>query len=287
MPLGKHRTHQYPPWRKLLWLLALLLVGNSMALADPVMVSDSPASQPLTARLDQLEDPTRQLTIEQVARQPLPFTPVATDFLNLGYTSSAYWFRLRLRNDLAYPVERIIEVEQPYLGRVEAYLPRTDTEGFLYLAAGDDLPFSLRAVRHRLPVFPISLPAHTEQTIYLRVETKGAFTFSATLWEPLEHGRKDRVQSFFLGAYYGFLLILLIYNAAFFFGTHDQTNIFFAGYVICIGLFQLVWMALPLSFRVVLWRPACGRTAAAACFGNAACGMAALFTRSTFACKLL
>jgi len=280
MPLGKHRTHQYPPWRKLLWLLALLLVGNSMALADPVMVSDSPASQPLTARLDQLEDPTRQLTIEQVARQPLPFTPVATDFLNLGYTSSAYWFRLRLRNDLAYPVERIIEVEQPYLGRVEAYLPRTDTEGFLYLAAGDDLPFSLRAVRHRLPVFPISLPAHTEQTIYLRVETKGAFTFSATLWEPLEHGRKDRVHTFFLGAYYGFLLILLIYNAAFFFGIHDQTNIFFAGYVICIGLFQACvdgfatqlqeWffgglLVEGLRLRLV--------------FGNAACGMAALFTR--------
>jgi hypothetical protein len=145
----------------LLLVLALLLAAGHTAPANPVVISDRPDSQPLTAQLDQLEDPTRQLTIEQVARQPLPFTPVATDYLNLGYTSSAYWFRLRLRNDLAYPVERVIEVEQPYLGRVEAYLPRTDTEGFLYLAAGDDLPFSVRAVRHRLPVFPISLPAHT------------------------------------------------------------------------------------------------------------------------------
>ncbi|MGQ9897846.1 MAG: 7TM diverse intracellular signaling domain-containing protein [Acidobacteriota bacterium] len=48
-----------------------------------------------------------------------------------------------------------------------------------------------------------------------------------------------KIHTFFLGVYYGFLLILFIYNAAFFFGIHDRTNIFFAGYVISIGLFQV------------------------------------------------
>lgn len=65
-----------------------------------------------------------------------------------------------------------------------------------------------------------------------------------------------------------------------FFGAHDQTNIFFAGYVTCIGLFQACadgfatqlqeWffgglLVEGLRLRLV--------------FGNAACGMAALFTR--------
>lgn len=280
MPFGKFRIHRHCLWENLLLVLALWLIGSGTSLADTVIVRDDLPRQPLTAQLERLEDPTRQLTIEQVAQPELPFAPVDADALNLGYTPSAYWFRLRLYNELASPVERFIEVEQPYLSRVEAYLPRADTEGFTYLAAGDSLPFALRAVRHRLPIFPITIPPHTEQTIYLRVETKGAFTFSATLWKLLEHGRKDRIHTFFLGAYYGFLLILLIYNAAFFFGIHDRTNIFFAGYVTCIGFFQACVDGFATQFQeLLLGGYFVEGISPRLILGNLASGLAALFTR--------
>ncbi len=222
-----------------LWTLALFFLVSS-ARAEPVVVSDALASQPLTAALEQLEDPTGQITIEQAASGRLNFVPTKANCLNFGYTSSAYWFRLRLRNDGDRAAERLIEIEQPYLGRVEAYLPRGNApaQGFERLLAGDALPFAARLVPHRLPIFPISIPASAEQTIYLRVETKGSLTFSAALWKPFAHARKDRIQIFLLGAYYGLLLILIIYNAVFFLGMRDWANVYFSIYLLSLGLFQ-------------------------------------------------
>ncbi|OYT73012.1 MAG: hypothetical protein CFK52_03100 [Chloracidobacterium sp. CP2_5A] len=227
-------------WSALLLALTIALLPGPRAMGTPLVVSDALAPQPLTAALEMLEDQARQITIEQAASGALSFVPTNASVISLGYTSSAYWFRLRLRNDLEKAVNRLIEVEQPYLGRVEAYLPRSDASGndFIHLMAGDALPFTIRTVPHRLPIFPISIPPQAERTIYLRVETKGSLTFSATLWKPLSHARKDRVYNFLLGAYYGLLLILVIYNAVFFLGMRDQSNVYFSAYLLCLGLFQ-------------------------------------------------
>lgn len=240
MWFGKSQRRFTVPPKPLAAFVVWLLAGSVAVAAAPVVINGAAASQPLTAALDKFEDRTRRVSIEEAASGKLNFTPTNADVLNLGYTSSAYWFRLRLRNEAAQPVERLIEIEQPYLGRVEAYLPRSDTSGggFARLTAGDALPFTVRVIPHRLPVFPVSVPAHTEQTVYLRVETTGSLTFSATLWEPVAHARKDRIHSFFLGAYYGLLLILVIYNTVFFLGVQDRANIYFSAYLLSLGLFQ-------------------------------------------------
>ncbi|MCS7080713.1 MAG: sensor histidine kinase [Chloracidobacterium sp.] len=224
----------------LFWVQVLLLLTGRNTTAAPVVVSDALASQPLTPLLEQFEDRSRQVTIEDVTRGTLNFVPTNADTLNLGYTSSAYWFRLRLRNDTAQTMERLLEVEQPYLSRVEAYLPGSNAPAgaFIRFEAGDALPFNVRVIPHRLPVFPVAVPPHTEQLVYLRVETRGSLTFSATLWKPLDHARKDRIHSFFLGVYYGLLLILVIYNAVFFLGIQDRANIYFSAYLLSLGLFQ-------------------------------------------------
>ncbi len=224
----------------LLLVLAIELLAGEAATATPLVVGEALSAQPLTTALEQFEDRTRHITIEQVASGTINFVPVKTDRLNLGYTASAYWFRLQLRNDANHAVERLLEIEQPYLGRVEAYLPRGRHAhaGFVCLMAGDALPFDVRVVPHRLPVFPVTIPARTEQTMYLRVETNGSLTFSAMLWEPFAHARKDRIYSFSLGVYYGLLLVLVIYNAVFFLGMRDWANVYFSIYLLCLGLFQ-------------------------------------------------
>ncbi|MFQ3580897.1 MAG: sensor histidine kinase [Chloracidobacterium sp.] len=208
--------------------------------APPVLLVSPLAAEPLTARLDMLEDPARQLTIEQVATASLAFQPVNRRVLNLGYTTSAYWFRVRLKNDTAHEVEQLIEVEQPYLGRVDCYLLQGNAPvtALAPLVAGDALPISLRAIPHRLPIFPVKLPAQAECTVYLRVETQGSFTFSAKLWPSFEHARKDRIHSFLLGVYYGLLLLLLLYNVTLFVGLRDEASFYFAAYILAIGFFQ-------------------------------------------------
>lgn len=47
----------------------------------------------------------------------------ASNSLALGFTCSAYWLRLTLRNSSTTPVERMLVVDNPRISHIQAYLP--------------------------------------------------------------------------------------------------------------------------------------------------------------------
>ncbi len=111
----------------LLW--PLLCAWANAAVVELTGVQDKPLS--LTAYLGLLEDPDGGLTLEQVRspelsarfRHDLP----AANALALGFTRSAYWIRLSLRNASDVPQQHLLVVENPRIAQVRLHQP--DAQG--------------------------------------------------------------------------------------------------------------------------------------------------------------
>lgn len=259
----------------LLWLFLLTLPAQA---GGPVLVLDGAfGARDLTPYLEYLEDPGRALRVPDVAAADAAGRFVAykgRGNVNFGYSSSAYWLKLKLDNRLAR--DWLLEVAYPPLDRVDLYY-RDLAGGLAHLRSGDLLPFAERPYPDRNLVFPLQLPTGTS-TLYLRIESEGSLTVPATLWQPEAFARAAPGDYAVLALYFGALLALGCYNLLLFFSIRDgvylQYVLFAFGMAIGLGSMNgfaqaYIWPGWPTWANV------------AYPFGFAIAGVfGALFTRS-------
>ncbi len=239
-------------WRRrlALWVGACCLVVNALAantqttpatpttpsgpkvaldashLAEPVV--------PLVSYLETLEDPSLVLTLDEVQSaagasrfQAPPTHDVSLDY---GLTDSAYWMRLPLRNTSDQPVERLLEIGWANLGDVRFYQP--DAQG-AYQASltGSGPPFASRPYRNRYFVFPITLPAHSEQLYFLRFQSTAPLIVPARLWEPQAFHAHERDDYLAQAWYFGIATAMILFNFLLFLGLRDAIYLQYVAFV--------------------------------------------------------
>lgn len=168
----------------------------------------------LTEYFDVLEDSTTILTLADVksfeiaSRFKTDIAPSTS--LNFGYTSSAYWLRLSLENKSDQPIERILELAYHPLAHVDFYQPYEN--GYQVLQTGYAVPFLQRPYQFRFFVLPVSIPAHSEQAIYLRIETPNCVIIPARLWEKNAFLTYERRDNSIQALYLGMAISMVLYN---------------------------------------------------------------------------
>jgi two-component system, sensor histidine kinase LadS len=134
------------------------------------------------------------------------FKPLNGPF-NVGYSKKTFWLRLIAQDSLTRTREWWLEVEPPYLDRVDLYEPMADGS-FRMRTAGDRLAFTTRAVPHSNFVFPIS-PQAQGSTYYLRIQSSGALWVKAHIWHDTLFAAASTRQAHWVGISTGILLLLM------------------------------------------------------------------------------
>ncbi len=200
----------------LMWLM-LMTTKVSVAVADDyVELSNTmPPSISLTPYLGLLEDASQQLTLADIQQAPL-----STDFktnrspnksINLSFTSSAYWLRLILKNSSDLPIERIIELNYPLMKNIDFY-GSINQKAHQTIHTGYAKPYENRAYKSSIFAFPIQVPAHSQQLIYLRCATPNAFFIEANLWESMAFQKKELNYYAFQAFYFGIVVIIFLFS---------------------------------------------------------------------------
>lgn len=190
---------------------------------------------PLAGKLQYLEDPGRQLTLEDLTNPAVNyrFKPSApNENLNFGYSASAYWLRLPLQAGKGAAREWLLEFAYPSLDSVEVFVP-DGKGGYGRIQAGDHQPFSARPYPHRNLVFPLALVPGQEQTLYVRVTSDGNLTLPAALWTPQALHRNDLSTYPLFALYYGALGALAIYNLLLYFLIRDRRHVLYTAFAGC------------------------------------------------------
>lgn len=220
-----------------LWFGLAVSYGAVLADAQKPLDAGGLGSTPisLTEYFGVLEDPSLTLTLADVQG-----TDVAKRFdegrppaaaLTYDFTRSAYWLRLRLRNTTDRPLERMLEIAYARLSTVQFHQP-TANGTYQTVATGAVMPLATRPHPNRYFVFPVTLPAQSDQVYYLRVQAVGPMLIPARLWEPQAFHAYERSDYLGQAWYFGMATAMVLFNLLLFIALRDGIYLLYVNFVL-------------------------------------------------------
>src|SRR5690554_2809602 len=162
-------------------MLPLGLSFNVFTQAEPLNALQSPlileqaGNYSIGLQSAWLEDPDISFSPQQVLKNE-QWQISNSEYLNFGFSNSAYWLASKIKTS---------EFKQWFLWNKYALidltevwtcpLPMQGIEDCQYQQIGDQLPFSLRQHNHPTLILPLSLQAHTEYLLLMRVNSQGTY----------------------------------------------------------------------------------------------------------------
>lgn len=260
-------------WIIKLWLFLLAACWTTGVGAITLQRADLRVD--LGSAIELLADPRGEFDIDTVRGPEFEgrFQPVASsgDALNLGFTGTTYWLRLRLQRAPDAPERWLLEIPYTSLDYIDGYVPGQPT-----VLTGTRRPLSSRPFRERYFVFPIALTT-AEQSVYLRVSSNNALTVPLRIWQPDARLKSEGDALLLQYLYCGGLLALLTYNLLLAISLRDRRFLLYALYALPMGLGLFAGNGLG---RVLLWPDSYAfDEIAQSCLLCLAGGMAMLFAR--------
>ena len=217
-----------------------MLPGSAFAaerILDASQIDLSPVS--LTRYFDYLEDTSLKLTLADVqqAEVAAKFSPSTSheEALNFGYTQSAYWLRLHLENSSGQTIVRLLDINYARLSNVEFHQIGTNGTA-LSVFTGNVLPDNTRAYRNRNFVFPVTLPAHSEQIVFLRLQSVASIIVPAKLWTRAAFQTYERDDYSTQAVYFGIAIAMVLFNLLLFIALRDVIYLMYVGFVTVMSL---------------------------------------------------
>ena len=198
-----------------------------------------------------LEDPSKKLTIEDIRRQETGFQKIDKSFINFGISGSAFWIKCVVRNETDQDL--LIEVGNPTL--MDILLYEFDSVKLLVERhTGNWMPFYKRFTKDVNYQFPLVAGPSATSTVYLRIMDSNGTQFQFKAGTPSAFSEKSYTRNLFEGMFYGFMLVMLLYNLFLFFSLKDNSYLFYVLYIFFMacwnGIFQgyatkYIWPSTP------------------------------------------
>ncbi|KEA64594.1 Signaling protein [Marinobacterium lacunae] len=245
--------------RRWMALAVCLILMMLTAIPTVVRAADAPSLSvesihgdiDLRPYLALMEDPSGSLGFDQVraAERQGAFETLGDMSPNFGFTQSAWWVRLTLSNTTDSARQFIIRQDYPLIDHIDFWAPSSD-DGWSQTSTGDRVPFAQRPLDNRQFLFPVTLPAHSEASYYLRFQTEGSLNIGLYAHTPDNLLGRTAEEYLALGIYYGGFIVLLVYNLIMFMTLREKAFAYYTLYVLSYGLYMSVHNGLSFQY---LW----------------------------------
>ena len=218
-------------------LMLVLLVFSGVALAEPRVTLQSPEVNLTSFRIGYYIDESQTLGFEDVRQQSFKETSSTT---TLGTNARVTWFRIPLDNQTRQQMALNVHLPHAYHVRsVEFYQERDGQLVHSDLLDLENVGASKLMFRGSA-VYPITLPAHSSTTLYVRSDAYSHQWFALEIFDQ-EHSRRALVGvANDIALLVGMMVALVFYNLLLYLATSKIENIYYSCYLIS----GLLWIAL-------------------------------------------
>ena len=206
-----------------------------------IEVEDDFTKMPIGKYIWVYEDVEKESSIIDITAQSKEwlFKRSTEDVLFYGYKNSCYWLRFTVSNKSSFERRLCVNISYPLLYKLDFYQLRE--EGKFHVAhSGDGIPFDERQVKDKNHIFEIVLQEGESSTYFCRIESEGdVIAIPIQLYDKDYYYHESYNQQYWLGIYYGILILVVLINFFFFLIMKDRTFLFYILYVISIGLYLM------------------------------------------------
>lgn len=243
----------------LIFLLALFIAaatnysfaqGNSSE-SDVIRLHDNFSDMNLGNHVHILEDKTNSLSIHDLLAPDADYTfrESRSPIINYGYTPHSYWLKVPVHFDTRYKEDWYLRLTDPLMDSADLYVV-DDKGNFIIQRAGEDTPHTEREISGRSPVFLISGLPGEKRTLYLRLQSQDPVQVSLNLFSETAFTEKTFAEVLALGAYYGTIVVMLLYNFFIYLTTRERAYLMYCVYLAVLIPAQLGFDGLSYQF---LW----------------------------------
>ena len=234
-----------------LWLTVFFtLVSASVGNAAEVSITRNQLPMALGPYLDVFEDPSREMTIEDILSEEIPWHRSSEGIPTLGVSSSAFWLHLRITSRTAIDEDLILSVGAPTIDRLDFYFV-SDNILIGQAVAGDTVPLSNTEYPYRFPVIPINLaPPGETNSVYIRAISTSGIEIPIELSTMASLAERQQGQLVFLGALFATFTIGLCFCAAYYYNLRDKE---FLGYMTFFAFIIPLFLNQTGMGRVLFW----------------------------------
>lgn len=213
----------------LFWLFFTKMAAQAQ---EQVELGASNAPVPVGLRCSFLEEPGTQ-KLQSIQRAS--FVPILSSIPNFGYSNAVIWLKINIRN--MGQQRWFLELDNPRMNEVTLYIFQEDRVVYTQ-RLGDNLPFETYSLPDRTPVFTLPLLSARPYTLYLRASSTEDLKFPLTFWEERQLYAHLAGRNMIWGIYFGFILLITLYNFFLWFMTREAIYGYYSLYVLFFGLFQ-------------------------------------------------
>ncbi len=248
--------------KRLLILCLLLLPFCGVFASTIVHLNDSEESYTLLGEdIDIFEDSAKTYTIQQVSAPGFPLFNVNKEKYAFNRNPNAvYWIRFSIKNSSRFDKNFMFETYSPHTNLIQLFVP-DGKGGFRMKEAGENFIFDKREHINKNIVFDLPVGDSSQVlTYYVRIESKNYSGFDFRIKSVNYFMYYSTNEYYFLGLYYGILLIMAVYNLLIYISVRENVYLFYVFYVLTgilntmtdDGLgFQYVWSEYPQLIRFV------------------------------------
>lgn len=216
--------------------LSILLLFCANTYAEQFNLNKQSIQQGLPSYIYYLEDPSGDLTINDVLTLPNENWELnSKQTFNHGYNSSTWWLRITINNTEPTAIKRFLEISYPVLDYISIYPIGNDVKEAFHL--GDKQPFNERPIDHRNFVVPLEWQKNESITLYLSVKSSSSVQVPLILWEEQNFFNHDRTQTLIHGIYYGIMFVMVMYNLFVYLAVGERNYLYYVLFVCCMPMF--------------------------------------------------
>lgn len=215
----------------------------------PVVLTDSSRTVELAEVLEVFRDLSRDVTIEDVlsSESPIEFRRVDSPAPSFLPSSYPVWARIDLVDSSAYDGTWLLRLPYASIDSITVYLVRAGNIIAVRRWTTFDRP-DMHDYPGRFPLFALDLPKRDTTTLLIRIFSHTSIPLRLTLRTAVEYVQADREERFFIGAFYGILLIMILYNVSLFISVRERVYLMYVLYALVYGFYQ--WIVDGLYFEV-------------------------------------
>lgn len=213
-------------WWRGFFVLGLLVVA--VAQAAPVVVNEETRKLSLADAAEYWRDASAAVTFER-AREIAGeggFLAQGASRPSFGYTADAIWLRVQVRSEMKSDSRWLLELMTARLDEVDWHVVNADGRTW-HQAEGNLRPKNAAAHDFRYPSVEVGLAPGETVTVYLRVYSETAINLPLRLWQPEGYVAHSNRLEWAKGIFFGYLVSLLLFGAAFAVVTRERAFVFF------------------------------------------------------------
>lgn len=219
-------------------LLILLFFSLNSFGQKAILLDNSVELHDIGMQTYYLEDASLKLTVEDVLAGNLDhdFKSYTQETLNFSSTASAYWLKFKVTKVL--PDDFYLNVGSAYIDSIFLYEFDEEDKLISKRHTGDNLPFNTREIEVGNYLFALNLDVNDTRTFYLRVKSDQPLFFPLKVGTLPSFVAYEHDLDFLQGIYFGFMLLIFLYNLFLYFSTRERIYLYYISYVFSITWFM-------------------------------------------------